>query len=76
MSATDHLSPAQFQSKHEHGGTLYYETPDSEPRCTGCGHRTTDPITGHEPVSTRDLGPRAWMAELPARARARAQDER
>jgi 8-oxo-dGTP diphosphatase len=57
-------------SPHQHGGWLS-EREGQEPRCTTCGHRVGDPVTGTPPVETRYLGPRAWVRELPARARAR-----
>lgn len=57
----------QAQGHGDCNARMVWLTEHSEPRCTGCGHRSIDPETGHRPVQTREMGPRAWAAELPAR---------
>lgn len=70
MSATDHLSTLQFPTFHGHDGERTRLPNESEDRCTGCGHRLTDPVSGAAPVETRYLGPARWANEIPRRKRA------
>lgn len=52
----------------EHGATkTVWLTEGSEPRCNACGHRVTDPETGHIPQQTRNMGPSQWIREIPSR---------
>lgn len=52
MSAVSYLGE-QFRSPHSHGGDLVRVHSGELPRCTTCGHRTADPVTGEKPVQTR-----------------------
>lgn len=81
-----HLAVLEAPMKREAARILDQQPPDhpncdgaktvwlseaGEPRCTGCGHRVINPETGHVPVQTRELGPKAWVTEMPNRERAK-----
>lgn len=71
MTATQNLSGPQFESYHNHGGMRIRLPNESEDRCSGCGHRLSDPVTGKQPVETRYLGPKRWANEIPRRMAAK-----
>lgn len=51
--------------------TVWLHADDRDPRCTACGHRVADPVTGEPPVETRTRPPHQWPAEVVNRQRAR-----
>lgn len=53
------------------GARTVWLTEGSAPRCSGCGHRIADPVSGLAPQQTRDMG--AWQIakEIPSREMAK-----